>query len=433
MKTENSISLTKCSSLKGEFNPPPDKSISHRSIIFASISEGRSVIENFLDAEDPISTLNAFKSMGVEINKSGNTIDVKGKGLLGLREPENIIDCGNSGTTMRLLCGLLSACPFFSILTGDESLVHRPVLRVTSPLREMGAAITARDNGRFPPVALKGGDLKAISYKMPVASAQVKSSIILGGLFADGVTVIEEPVKSRDHTERMLPSFGANIEVKGLSVTVTKGSRLYGSKVLIPGDFSSAAFFIAAAMMVKGSEVIIKDVGLNPTRTGFLNVVKKMNGNVEVVNSRSVSGEIIGDIICKFTPELQSVTLGKDDIPAMIDEFPVLCILASQAEGVTEIRGAEELRIKESDRISAMARGLTQMGAHVDEYDDGMAVKGPVKLTGAVTESRKDHRVAMAFSVASMIADGPTTIVDSSCIGISFPGFFDILKRLSKP
>jgi 3-phosphoshikimate 1-carboxyvinyltransferase len=448
------IELTKARCLKGEIIPPPDKSISHRAVMLASIADGKSVVRNFLRAEDPMSTMNAFRMMGIEIGdklpphptlvrggQRGGELIIHGKGLYGLREPFDVINCGNSGTTVRLLSGILAGNPFFSVFNGDDSLKQRPMARVINPLKEMGAEISARNSDKYLPMAIKGKRLKAIDYNMPVASAQVKSCLILAGLYADGLTVITEPQKSRDHTERMLKSMGADIEVDGLTIRVrgyppmsplTKGGIEGGLNpldVTVPADFSSAAFFMAAALIVPDSEVLIENVCINPTRTGMLEVIKDMGGIVRLENIRDVSGEPVADIHCKSADALKAVKMDKDIMPSLIDEFPILCVLATKADGLTEIRGAEELRVKESDRIKAMATELRKMGVELEEYPDGIAIKGVARLKGAEVESYGDHRIAMALAIAALAAEGKTTINNAGCVGISFPGFFEELNR----
>ncbi|MFZ5996479.1 MAG: 3-phosphoshikimate 1-carboxyvinyltransferase [Nitrospirota bacterium] len=426
------IELKKVKSLKGEITPPPDKSISHRSIMFASLAEGKSVVRNFLRAEDPISTMNAFRMLGIDIQDNGKEVIIHGKGPHGLKEPFDIINCGNSGTTVRLIAGILAGNPFFSALTGDDSLKQRPMARVVNPLKEMGAIINGRAGNKYLPIAIQGGNLKAIRYTMPMSSAQVKSCLILAGLYAEGETVITEPYKSRDHTERMLKAMGALIEVNNLSVSIKGGSPLRAIEVDVPADFSSAAFFIVAALLVPGSEVMIKNVGMNPTRNGLLEVIKNMGASVELLNSREVSGEPVADLYCTTAGILKATTISKEMIPSLIDEFPILCILATQAEGVTEVRGAEELRVKESDRIKAMATELKKLGVELEEYPDGISIKGKTPLKGSYVESYGDHRIAMSLAVASLIAEGTMTINDAACVDISFPGFFEQLKSLCR-
>jgi 3-phosphoshikimate 1-carboxyvinyltransferase len=441
------IELSKAKSFKGEFSPPPDKSISHRAVIFSSLSKGKSIIKNFLRAEDTISTVNAMRMLGIEIEEnvippvpplvkggeggfSGELI-IHGKGLYGLKETIDTIDCGNSGTTMRLLSGVLSGNPFFSILTGDESLRQRPMSRVIIPLRQMGAEIMARCDDRYPPIAMRGKRLKAIQYTMPVASAQVKSAILLAGLYAEGETEVIEPLKSRDHTERMMTAFGAEIKIKDLHIKIHGGTELQGLEMYVPGDFSSAAFFIVGALLIRDSEILIKGVGINPTRTGLLSVLQEMGADIRISNINEVSGEPVADIYCKGGRELKSINITKEKIPSLIDEFPILCVIATQATGITTIRGAKELRVKESDRIKTIATELRKMGAEIEEFEDGLNITGGRGLKGTVIESYKDHRIAMAMAIAAIIADGTTTINDVSSVSISFPGFFDILKRLT--
>jgi 3-phosphoshikimate 1-carboxyvinyltransferase len=425
------IDLIKAKSFKGTVSPPPDKSISHRAVIFSSLSKGKSVIKNFLRAEDPMSTISAFRALGVELEDTGDEIIVNGNGIYGLKEPYNVIDCGNSGTTIRMLSGVLSGNPFFSVLTGDESLRTRPMDRVITPLRQMGAEITARVRNRYPPIAIKGKKLHPVKYASPVASAQVKSAILLAGLYADGETEIIEPAKSRDHTERMLPVFGADIKVDGLCIRIRGGAELKGAEVHVPGDFSSAAFFIIGALLIKDSDLTIKGVGINPTRTGLINILNEMGADIEISNVRNLSGEPVADIHCKGRAELKAVNITKEKIPALIDEFPILCVAATQATGTTTIRGAGELRVKESDRIKSMAAELSKMGAEVEEFDDGLSIRCKKRLKGAIIDSYSDHRIAMALSIAALIADGKTTINGIKSVNISFPGFFKILRRLT--
>ncbi len=442
------IELKKAKKLKGAVISPPDKSISHRAVILSSIAKGRARIKNFLRAGDTMSTLNAFKKLGVDIKekvilpthpspsrgegKGGGELIINGSGLYGLKEPDNIIDCGNSGTTIRMLSGILSGNPFLSVLTGDDSLRKRPMARIIKPLRQMGAEISARADDKYPPLVIKGRRLKPLRYEMPMASAQVKSALLLAGLYADGETEIIEPVKSRDHTERMLSAFGAGIKVDGLAVRITGGTELKGNDMEVPGDFSSAAFFIVAALLVEKSEVVIKNVGINPTRTGLLDVLDKMGAGVELKNARDVSGEPVADIFCRSASGLNALTISKEQIPALIDEFPIICIAATQADGTTIIRGAAELRVKESDRIKAMASGLKKMGVEVEEFDDGLNIKGPAKLRGALIDGCGDHRIAMAFSIAALIASGATKINGVSAVNISFPGFYKMLAGITK-
>lgn len=425
------IELNRAGHFRGEFSPTPDKSISHRALIFSSLAKGESIIRNFLRADDPYSTLHACRALGADIDDRGEDIFVKGKGIHGIAEPYDVIDCGNSGTTIRLLAGVLSGAPVFSVLTGDASLRKRPMARVIEPLTLMGANIQARAGNRYPPVAIRGGSLQAISYAMPVASAQVKSSLMLAGLYASGETEITEPVKSRDHTERMLPAFGAKIRVNGLRVTVKGGTELRGTDIFVPGDFSSAAFFIVGALLIKDADITIRGVGINPTRTGLLYILREMGAAIEVHNVRELSGEPVADIHCSGGATLKAVTVTREQVPALIDEFPVLCVAATQAVGTTTIRGAEELRVKESDRIRTMATELRKMGSEAEELEDGLSITGGNPLKGADIESYGDHRVAMAMAVAGLIAEGKTTIHGISSVNISFPGFFQLLRKLT--
>jgi len=426
--------IEKANFLKGEITPPPDKSISHRAVMFASLAKGESRIKNFLWAKDPISSLNAMKSLGVKIQVNDiKEIIVQGEGLQSLKEPEDVIDCGNSGTTIRLLSGILAGQPFLSILSGDESLRQRPMKRIIEPLRQMGVEICSRAENRFPPVVIRGGNLKGISYEMPIASAQVKSAILLAGLFAKGDTTVKEPHKSRDHTEKMLKSMGVELYITNNTIKISQPSQeLKAFDIAIPNDFSSAAFFIGGACLVPDSEVIIKNVCLNETRTGFLEVLRSMGAKIEIFNLKEQAGEPVGDILVKKSSGLKGVTVQGEIIPRLIDEFPILCIIATQAEGLTVIRDAKDLRAKESDRIKAMVTELSKMEVPIKELEDGVEIKGPCKLKGTEVYSYKDHRIAMALSIAGLISEGKTTIIDADCVDISFPEFYDLLEILQK-
>jgi 3-phosphoshikimate 1-carboxyvinyltransferase len=426
------IELRGIKRLRGEIVPPPDKSISHRAVICASIAKGRSLVRNFLRAEDTLSTVSAFRTLGVRIEERGDELTILGNGIHGLREPDNVIDCRNSGTTMRLLLGILSGNPFVSFLSGDDSLRRRPMRRVIIPMQEMGAHIIGRNGDRYPPIGVRGGTLKPIAYTMPVASAQVKSAILLAGLYAEGETEVIEPVPSRDHTERMLPAFGAGIVVEGLRIRSKGDSELHGIGTTVPGDFSSAAFFLVAALLVEDAEVIMKEVGINGTRTGLLKILKKMGADVNIGNLHEVSGEPVADLHCRSGTLLKAALVGKEEVPLFIDEFPILCVASTQAEGVTTISGAGELRVKESDRIRAMTTELRKLGASVEEYPDGISIEGKTTLRGCEIESHGDHRIAMALSVAAIIAEGTTVLKNPSCVDISYPGFFETLGRLSR-
>lgn len=418
--------------LKGSFELIGDKSISHRAIMFSSIAKGNNKISNFLMGQDCLSTISCFRQMGIDINIEGKDVFVKGNGLRGLKRPNNILDVGNSGTTIRLMMGILAGNEFDSTLIGDESIGKRPMKRVTDPLRLMGCNIEGKEDGNYTPIKIYGGNLCKIDYKMPVASAQVKSAIILASLYADGQSTIYEKSKSRNHTEIMLNSFGANITVDNLTINVNPVEELYSEDIYVPGDISSAAFIIVGALITEGSEVLIKNVGLNETRTGIIDVVKSMNGNIEILDTNIVGGELVGNLLIKYSPNLNATTIDKEIIPRLIDEIPVICVLATQAEGTTIIKDAKELKVKESNRIKAMVDNLKSMGADIEELEDGMIIKGKTKLKGAKIQTFKDHRIAMAFSIANLISDGGVELDDGECINISFPGYFDLLKRLSE-
>ena len=418
--------------LKGSFELIGDKSISHRAIMFSSISKGSNKISNFLMGQDCLSTISCFRKMGVDIDIVGKDVFVKGNGLRNLQKPNDILDVGNSGTTIRLMMGILAGNDFESILVGDESIGKRPMKRVTDPLKQMGCIIDGKDDGNYTPIKINGGNLKSINYDMPVASAQVKSALILASLYANGESIINEKVKSRNHTEIMLKSFGADIEVDDLSIKVNPVDELYNQDIYVPGDISSAAFIIVGALISEGSEVLIKNVGLNSTRTGILDVVKSMNGNLEILDKRFVGGEVVGDILVKYSPNLNATTIDKEIIPRLIDEIPVIAVLATQCEGTTIIKDAHELKVKESNRIKAVVDNLKKMGADIEELEDGMIIKGKTKLKGSHIETFKDHRIAMAFSIANLISESEVALDNSLCVDISFPGYFDLLKYLTK-
>lgn len=426
------ISIKYTGPLRGEVETPPDKSISHRAIMFSSLAEGRSVIRNFLQAEDPLSTLNAFREMGVEIENRAekNEIIINGKGLMGLKEPEGVIDCGNSGTTMRLLSGVLAGQPFYSTLTGDKFLLKRPMQRIITPLTAMGAEI--RSEGGCPPLTIKGGNLKPIQYNSPVASAQVKSAVLLAGLYCDGITTVIEPGRSRDHTERMLKAHGAEININGLEISIKGGTALNPQDITVPGDLSSSAFFIAAGLIVPGSEILIKNSGINPTRTGMIDILKKMGGDIRLENMREVSGEPVADMHIKHS-ELSGINIDGEMVLRAIDEFPILCVAAAKARGTTKITGAHELRVKESDRIAAMASELKKMGVAVEELEDGIIIEGREDLEPAAgIQSHGDHRIAMSMIIAGLTAKGETTVMDTDCVNTSFPQFMEILEQLKQ-
>lgn len=425
--------MTGIHKLKGTISVPGDKSISHRAVMFGAIAEGETLITNFLPGADCLSTMACFKSMGVEIEAlDPQTVRVKGKGLHGLKEPEDILDVGNSGTTFRLISGILAGQPFTSTLTGDASIRKRPMKRVNEPLQKMGAVIIGRKEGNFAPISIKGASLRPIDYTSSVASAQVKSAIILAGLYADGPTSVTEPHLSRDHTERMLRYLGADITTEGTRVTVKGNPVLSGKPIEVPGDISSAAFLMAAAAILPGSKLRINRVGVNPTRTGMLDVLKNMGADIQLVNQATVNGEPIADIIITGGKDLQPANIGGDMIPRLIDEIPVIAVMAAFAKGETVIRNAAELKVKESNRIATVTAELQKLGVDITETEDGMIIKGGAPLKGAVCSSYHDHRIAMAVAVAALAAEGETVIHDAECVDVSFPGFYELLDSVSE-
>ena len=419
--------------LKGTFELIGDKSISHRAIMFSSIAKGKTKITNFLMGQDCLSTIDCFRKMGVDISIDNRNVIVNGVGLKGLKKPKDVLDVGNSGTTIRLLSGILAGNDFESILIGDESIAKRPMKRVTDPLREMGCRIDGKDDANYTPIKIYGGNLNGIDYKMPVSSAQVKSALILASLYANNSSIIREKSRSRNHTEIMLNSFGADIKVNNLDINVNPIEELYSpEEINVVGDISSAAFIIVGATIVPRSEVIIKNVGLNETRTGILEVLSNMNGNFEIINKRLSNGEFVGDLVVKYSDNLIGTTIESDLIPRLIDEIPIIAIMATQAEGQTIIKDAKELKVKESNRIKAMVDNLKKMGSDIEELDDGMIIKGKNKLNGAYINTFNDHRIAMAFSIASLISNGEVKLDNKSCIDISFPGYLNLLNTLLK-
>ena len=407
---------------------PGDKSIGHRAVIFASIANGRSRIFNLSGGEDNRRTVQAFKELGVEIESDPESLRVEGRGWDGLSRPRATIDCGNSGTTMRLLSGVLAGRPFVSRMDGDSSLRHRPMQRVIDPLSRMGAAISSQGGG-LAPLEIHGGKLQGIEYKMPVASAQVKSAILLAGLQADGITTLEEPQSSRDHTELMIKGFGGEVKVECRSVSVAGGQKLYGREVRIPGDISSAAFFLVAAATIPGSEIVIRDVGVNPTRAGVIEVLRRMGAKIELLDERIETGEAVTDIRVTGS-SLQGVDIGPEMVARTIDEYPIVTVAAALAKGVTRVSGAGELRYKESDRIAAMTEGLGRLGVEVEQTEDGMTIHGGQPLEAAGVKTYGDHRVAMALAVAGLSTRGGIQMDDAACVDISFPTFFGLLNRV---
>ena len=413
----------------GRVGVPGDKSISHRALIIGALAHGEVEVRGLSPAADVASTIRCLRALGVEISPDGDRTVVMGRGPEGLSPPRGPLDCGNSGTTMRLLAGVLAGRPFTSVLVGDEALSRRPMRRIVEPLSRMGAEVSARD-GDFPPLRIRGGRLRGISYELPVASAQLKSAVLLAGLQAFGETEVLEPAPSRDHTERMLAYLGAPIEVEGRRIRVRAG-ELGARPIVVPGDISSAAFLIAACAARPGCELIVQGVGVNPTRTGFLDVLREMGAEIEVLDVREENNEPVGDILVRGR-ELRAVEVGGGTVPRMIDELPLLFVLATQARGITVVRDAGELRFKESDRIAAMAENLKRLGAEVRELPDGMEIRGPCHLKGTRLQGFRDHRVVMACAVAGLYASGQTVIEGAEWADISFPGFFRALEAIRR-
>ena len=424
--------------LTGGVEPPGDKSISHRYAMIAALAEGASELRHFAAAADCHSTLDCMKALGAEVKLDKDTVRITGQGLRGLKGTRRALDAGNSGTTMRLLTGILAGQEFASQLTGDASLQKRPMKRVVGPLRQMGADIRARDDN-FAPLEIRGGRLHAIDFKMPMASAQVKSAVLLAGLFAEGETIVTEPARTRDHTELALEEFGARIEKSGKTIRIqglaagNGAAKLHGRSLDVPGDLSSAVFFIAAASLFPDSNLLIHNVGLNPTRTAILDVFASMGASLQMLSVRSAHGEIVGDLAVKGA-SLKGGVIEGEQIPLVIDELPMLAALGPYTEQGIEIRDAAELRVKESDRIAALAENLRRMGATVEERPDGLRVEGRAagKLRAAEIEPHGDHRIAMAFAIAALGASGATIIRDADCAGVSYPTFFDDLERVAE-
>lgn len=429
------MELTSITGLKGEVSIPGDKSISHRSVMFGSIADGVTEIHNFLSGADCLATIDCFRKMGVEITEHKDRILVHGKGLHGLAAPAETLQVKNSGTTTRLISGILAGQSFSSTLSGDDSLNSRPMKRIMEPLTQMGAHISSLHDNDCAPLRIEPGKLHGIHYTSPIASAQVKSCLLLAGLYADGETSVTEPILSRNHTELMLKEFGADIrtvhQLAGLQATaVLQPCReLYGQKITVPGDISSAAYFIAAGLLVPDSEILVKNVGINPTRAGFLKVCEDMGGDITLLNERTEAGEKIADILVRSS-HLHGISIHGEIIPTLIDEIPIIAVMAACAEGTTIIRDAAELRVKETDRIETVTDNLLAMGCSVLPTDDGMVIKGGQELKGATIHTLLDHRIAMAFSIAALVAEGRTKILDSHCIDVSYPGFYDTFEQL---
>jgi 3-phosphoshikimate 1-carboxyvinyltransferase len=413
--------------LRGSVRVPGDKSISHRAALLGGLAAGVTTVEGFLRAEDCLATLACVRALGVRIDDGGDRLTIHGGALA---EPGDVLDVGNSGTTIRLLAGILAGQPFYSVVTGDASVRRRPMDRVATPLRRMGARIAGRAGGRFAPLSIDGGGLRGIVYDTPVASAQVKSAVLLAGLFAEGETVVREPAPSRDHTERMLRGFGVAVQRNGPAVGLRGPAPLRGTAVLVPGDLSSAAFFLTAAAFVPGSELTVTDVGLNPTRAGVLDVLAQMGADIRVWGRRDAGGEPVGSVTVRGS-RLHGTVIGGELIPRAIDELPVLAVAACLADGETVIRDAAELRVKESDRIAALARELGRLGAEVAPQPDGLVIRGGGRFRGGRVQSGGDHRIAMALAVAGLCAEAPVTIDDTACIRTSFPDFEETLRRVT--
>ena len=413
--------------LQGTLMVPSDKSISHRSIMFGAISSGKTTITNFLRGEDCLSTLAAFRSLGVNIEDDGTTITVEGQGFAGLKKAKNTIDVGNSGTTIRLMLGILAGCPFETRLAGDASIAKRPMNRVMLPLNQMGAECQGVQQTEFPPISIRGTqNLQPIDYTMPVASAQVKSAILFAALQAEGTSVVVEKEKTRDHTEEMIRQFGGTLEVDGKKIMLTGPQQLTGQNVVVPGDISSAAFFLVAGLVVPDSEILLKNVGLNQTRTGILDVIKNMGGSVTILNEDEANHS--GDLLVK-TSQLTATEIGGAIIPRLIDELPIIALLATQAKGQTVIRDAEELKVKETDRIQVVADALNSMGADITPTEDGMIIKGKTSLHGAIVHTFGDHRIGMMTAIAALLVkDGQVELERAEAINTSYPNFFHDLE-----
>lgn len=417
--------------IRGEVTVPGDKSISHRSIMLGALAKGNTEIHNFLEGADCLSTISCFSKMGISIENKNGIITVHGKGLHGLTAPDCVLDCGNSGTTTRLISGILAPQPFSVVLTGDASIQKRPMKRIMEPLSMMGANIKSINDNGCAPLSIHGTPLKGIHYVSKVASAQVKSCILLAGLYAEGETSVTEPQLSRNHTELMLRFFGADVTSNKTTASIRPASELQGRKIMVPGDISSAVYFVAAGLLLPNSEVLIRNVGINPTRAGLLTVCRKMGAELELLNEDHSFSEPTADLLIR-SGSLKGTVIDGALIPAMIDELPTVALMACFAEGTTIIKDAQELKVKESNRIAITVENLRAMGADVEETEDGMIIHGGRPLHGAVIDSHKDHRIAMTFAVAALAAEGETEILDADCVDISYPAFFQDLKALTK-
>ncbi len=424
------MEITNNYTFRGELSVPGDKSISHRSIMFGAIANGLTEVTNFLQGADCLSTISCFRSLGIEIENNKQSILIYGKGLHGLTASQDILDVGNSGTTVRLISGILAGQPFQTTLTGDASIQKRPMKRIFTPLSNMGASFECLHKNDCAPFTISGGNLRGIHYDSPVASAQIKSAVLLAGLYAEGETSVTEPVLSRNHTELMLSGFGANIASSGTTATIEPKPHLEGQNIQVPGDISSAAYFIALGLISPNSEILIENVGINPTRNGIIQAALAMGGNLTLLNERKVSGEPVADILVKSSA-LHGATIGGDLIPTLIDELPVIAVMAAFAEGTTTITDAQELRVKESDRIAVVTDNLSAMGGKITPTDDGMIIQGGAPLHGTCIQTYMDHRIAMSFAVAGLNADGLTTFDDKDCVTISYPSFFKDIEQLT--
>lgn len=435
------MQITNKYSFHGELSVPGDKSISHRSIMLGAISDGITIVSNFLQGADCLSTISCFQKLGISIENRDSNVIIYGKGLHGLTAPSGILDVGNSGTTTRLISGILAGQNFESILDGDDSIRRRPMKRIFTPLSQMGAVFQSWNVDSFPdslkssdsncaPFSVRGGQLHGIHYNSPVASAQVKSAILLAGLYAEGSTSVTEPVLSRNHTELMLSGFGAEVSSDGTTASIKPNPKLEGQNIHVPGDISSAAYFIALGLLTPHSEILIKNVGINPTRDGIVQAALAMGGNLTLLNKRTVSGEPVADILVKSS-SLHGTVIGGEMIPTLIDEIPILAVMAAYAEGTTIIKDARELKVKESDRIAVITENLSAMGASITPADDGMSIEGGRQLHGAQIRTHLDHRIAMAFTIAGLNTSGETTLDNETCAAISYPSFFEDILALA--
>ena len=417
--------------LEGTISIPGDKSISHRSVMFGSIATGTTNITNFLAGEDCLSTIACFRELGVSIKQEGTSVEIHGNGLSQLNEPTRVLDVGNSGTTIRLMLGILAGLPFHVSLQGDDSIEKRPMKRVTGPLSQMGDKIDGRQNGTYCPLSIRGGNLEAIDYQSPVASAQVKSAILLAGLQAKGTTSVTEPSKSRDHTERMLQAFGVDVVEEGNKVSITGGQELKATTIEVPGDISSAAFFLVSGAITPNSRIVLKNVGINPTRTGIIDILVKMGASISIQNERVQSFERVADLIIE-TSDLKGTVISGDVIPRAIDEIPIVALAATQATGTTIIKDAQELKVKETNRIDTVVNELRKLGANIEPTEDGMIIHGKTTLHGGEVDSHGDHRIGMMLAIANLITDSDVTLNRKEAINVSYPTFFEDLQSLCK-